>query len=185
MSIWPVEGGGASQLSWHKAKLAMALHGKSRHYHFKEIQRRHFNATAAKFFQRKSADDVIEEVLADLERAIAAVAARLACRLPGESGDLRFRMPAAHGETSGALGALSRLGYGVEMSTSGLILQAQSREEICADKLVAFALRPNHIVKDTVLSDSFWKYLSNLLDDYRQQLQQALISATPAAQFSM
>ena len=145
--------------------------------------------------------------------------------------------------------------YGVEMGTSGLILQAQSREEIFADKLVAFALRPNrlknrdlwdiawlhqqqvkpaldligaklrdhhaetqayldafseraasltnnpdiakefrkemsrflpnHIVKDTVLSDSFWQYLSNLLDDYRQQLQQALTGSTPPTQFRM
>lgn len=145
--------------------------------------------------------------------------------------------------------------YGVEMGTSGLILQAQSREEIFADKLVAFALRPNrlknrdlwdiawlhqlqvkpaldlidaklhdhhaethtyldgfseraasltndpdiakafrnemsrflpnHIVKDTVLSNSFWEYLSNLLEDYRQQLRQALTGSTPPAQFRM
>lgn len=145
--------------------------------------------------------------------------------------------------------------YGVEMGTSGLILQAQSREEIFADKLVAFALRPNRlknrdlwdiawlhqqqvkpaldliknklndhhaqtqayldafseratslkidpaiakefrnemsrflpnqIVKDTVLSDSFWQYLSNLLDDYRQQLHQALNGSTSPTQFKM
>jgi predicted nucleotidyltransferase component of viral defense system len=35
--------------------------------------------------------------------------------------------------------------YGVEMGTSGLIMQVESREEILADKLVAFALRPNRI----------------------------------------
>lgn len=35
--------------------------------------------------------------------------------------------------------------YGVEMGTSGLVLQAQSREEIFVDKLVAFALRLNRI----------------------------------------
>ncbi|MEI8295280.1 MAG: nucleotidyl transferase AbiEii/AbiGii toxin family protein [Alphaproteobacteria bacterium] len=35
--------------------------------------------------------------------------------------------------------------YGVDMGTSGLIIQAQSREEIYADKLIAFALRPNRI----------------------------------------
>ena len=145
--------------------------------------------------------------------------------------------------------------YGVEMGTSGLILQAQSREEIFADKLVAFALRPNRlknrdlwdiawlhqqqvkpaldliknklndhhaqtqayldafseratslkidpaiakefrnemsrflpnqIVKDTVLSDSFWQYLSNLLDDYRQQVHQALTGSTSPMQFKM
>ncbi|MDI1244671.1 MAG: nucleotidyl transferase AbiEii/AbiGii toxin family protein [Rhodoferax sp.] len=145
--------------------------------------------------------------------------------------------------------------YGVEMGTSGLILQAQSREEIFADKLVAFALRPNrlknrdlwdiawlhqlqvkpafeliknklhdhhteaqayldafskraaslkndpaiakefrnemsrflpnNIVKDTVLSESFWQYLSNLLDDYRQQLHQVLTGTTSPAPFKM
>ena len=35
--------------------------------------------------------------------------------------------------------------YGVEMGTSGLILQVESREEIFTDKLLAFALRPNRI----------------------------------------
>ncbi len=35
--------------------------------------------------------------------------------------------------------------YGVDMGTSGLIIQAQSREEIYADKLLALALRPNRI----------------------------------------
>lgn len=35
--------------------------------------------------------------------------------------------------------------YGVEMGTAGLIIQAQSREEILADKIVAFALRPNRL----------------------------------------
>ncbi len=35
--------------------------------------------------------------------------------------------------------------YGVDMGTSGLLIQAQSREEIYTDKLVAFAFRPNRI----------------------------------------
>lgn len=55
----------------------MALHSKNRHYHFKDIQRRHFNAIAPKLFLRESAEDVIEEVLKDLERAIVSVTARL------------------------------------------------------------------------------------------------------------
>lgn len=40
---------------------------------------------------------------------------------------------------------LLRNRYGVDMGTSGLIVQAQSREEILADKLVALALRPNRL----------------------------------------
>lgn len=45
--------------------------------------------------------------------------------------------------------------YGVEMGTNGLIIQAQSREEIYADKLLAFALRPNRI-KHRDLWDIVW-----------------------------
>lgn len=82
MSIWPVEGNGANQISWHQAKLAMALQGKNRHDLFKDIQRRHFNATATRFFQREGAEDVMEEVLAGLDAAIAAVSARLPVGYP-------------------------------------------------------------------------------------------------------
>jgi predicted nucleotidyltransferase component of viral defense system len=45
--------------------------------------------------------------------------------------------------------------YGVDMGTSGLIVQAQSRAEIFTDKLVAFALRPNRI-KNRDLWDMAW-----------------------------
>jgi hypothetical protein len=45
--------------------------------------------------------------------------------------------------------------YGVDMGTSGLILQAQSREEILADKLLAFALRPNRL-KNIDIWDMIW-----------------------------
>ncbi len=45
--------------------------------------------------------------------------------------------------------------YGVDMGTSGLIIQAQSREEIYTDKLLAFAFRPNRI-KYRDLWDIVW-----------------------------
>lgn len=45
--------------------------------------------------------------------------------------------------------------YGVDMGTSGLIIRAQSREEIYADKIIAFALRPNRI-KHRDLWDITW-----------------------------
>ena len=51
--------------------------------------------------------------------------------------------------------------YGVDMGTSGLILQAESREEILADKLVAFALRPNRI-KNRDLWDIAWLRQQNI-----------------------
>ncbi len=45
--------------------------------------------------------------------------------------------------------------YGVDLGTSGLILQAQSREEILADKLMALAFRENRI-KNRDLWDIGW-----------------------------
>jgi predicted nucleotidyltransferase component of viral defense system len=45
--------------------------------------------------------------------------------------------------------------YGVDLGTSGLILQAQSREEILADKIVALAFRPYRI-KNRDLWDIGW-----------------------------
>lgn len=45
--------------------------------------------------------------------------------------------------------------YAVDMGTSGLLLQTQSREEIFADKIVAFAMRPNRL-KNRDLWDIVW-----------------------------
>jgi predicted nucleotidyltransferase component of viral defense system len=45
--------------------------------------------------------------------------------------------------------------YEVDMGTAGLIIQAQSRQEILADKLLAFALRPNRL-KNRDLWDIAW-----------------------------
>lgn len=51
--------------------------------------------------------------------------------------------------------------YGVDMGTSGLILRAQSREEIFADKIVAIAFRPNRI-KNRDLWDIGWLKQQNV-----------------------
>jgi hypothetical protein len=48
-----------------------------------------------------------------------------------------------------------RNSYGVDLGTSGLILQAQSREEILADKIIALAFRLNRI-KNRDLWDIGW-----------------------------
>jgi serine/threonine-protein kinase HipA len=91
MSIWPVEGGGASQFSRHKAKLAMALLGRSKHYNFKDIQRRHFNSTAAKCFQRPDAEDLIEQVLERTSAAIDNVSRKLPRDFPGNVAETIFQ----------------------------------------------------------------------------------------------
>lgn len=52
--------------------------------------------------------------------------------------------------------------YGVDMGTSGLIIQVQSREEIFADKMIAFALRPNRL-KNRDLWDIGWLRQQNVV----------------------
>ena len=91
MSIWPVEGNGASQFSRYKAKLAMALLGKSKHYYFKDVQRRHFNSTAAKCFQRPDAEDLIEQVLERTPTAIENVAGKLPKGFPEKVAESIFQ----------------------------------------------------------------------------------------------
>jgi len=91
MSIWPVEGNSASQFSHYKAKLAMALLGKNKHYHFKDVQRRHFNSTAAKCFQRTDAEDLIEQVLERTTTAIDNVAKKLPKGFPEKVAESIFQ----------------------------------------------------------------------------------------------
>lgn len=56
---------------------------------------------------------------------------------------------------------LLRNPYGVDMGTGGLIIQAQSREEILADKFLALALRPNRL-KNRDLWDIAWLNQQNV-----------------------
>ena len=51
--------------------------------------------------------------------------------------------------------------YNVDMGTAGLIIQAQSRSEILADKIIALALRPNR-VKNRDLWDIGWLKQKNV-----------------------
>ena len=51
--------------------------------------------------------------------------------------------------------------YGIDLGTSGLILQAQSREEILADKIIALAFRENRL-KNRDLWDIAWFAQQNI-----------------------
>jgi serine/threonine-protein kinase HipA len=87
MSILPVMGDGPKQLSWHKAKLAMAVSGKNRHYLLKDIQRRHFNAMAPKCGHGDSAEALIEALLQRTAGAVAQVNAKLPAGFPQQVAD--------------------------------------------------------------------------------------------------
>jgi serine/threonine-protein kinase HipA len=77
VSIWPVEGGAANQWSWHKARMAMALIGRNKHYHFKNAVRRQFDSTALQCGYGRDAGPILDPLLERVEPAIAAIGARL------------------------------------------------------------------------------------------------------------
>ena len=77
MSVYPVLGNGPSHWSPYEVKLAMALHGKNRHYEMQRIHRRHFNSTAKTVGYGSTAEPIIEDILARTPAAIAEVQADL------------------------------------------------------------------------------------------------------------
>jgi serine/threonine-protein kinase HipA len=90
MSIWPVEGKGASQWSWYKTRLAMAVSGKNRHYGLRDIQRRHYNAMAPRCSYGRNAEPIIERLIAETPGVIERVAAQLPEKFPAKVSDKIF-----------------------------------------------------------------------------------------------
>ncbi|PCH57100.1 MAG: serine/threonine protein kinase [Legionellales bacterium] len=71
------------QLEWRDLKMAMALQGKNRHYHWHNMQLRHWIATAEKCqFPVQVMQDIIDEVFDDLEKVIDSVAMNLPDNFP-------------------------------------------------------------------------------------------------------
>ncbi|MGL6518456.1 type II toxin-antitoxin system HipA family toxin [Aeromonas caviae] len=81
MSAFPIfESGG---IAAQKAKMAMALLGKNKQYHFTNIQPRHFISTAAKVgFSPDTAALLMREMAADTDSVISAVTAELPVGFP-------------------------------------------------------------------------------------------------------
>jgi serine/threonine-protein kinase HipA len=76
--------------SWHEAKMAMAVVGKTRHYRFEDIERRHFDAMAAHCGWGPVAAPIVERLLGRVDGAIEAVARRLPAGCPAQVADAIF-----------------------------------------------------------------------------------------------
>ena len=77
LSIWPIIGNGANQVSLRRAKLAMAQRSKNAHYHLHEISTRHREGLA-----RQSGVPGAFEQMAELVSRVPGALARVALRLP-------------------------------------------------------------------------------------------------------
>lgn len=92
LSAYPVMGNGPRTMQEKKIRMAMALPGKSRHYKWSELRRRHLESTAKACGLEESGRTIIEELLA----VTPAVIARVASSLPPGFPD-RVAGPILHG----------------------------------------------------------------------------------------
>jgi serine/threonine-protein kinase HipA len=103
LSAWPIVGTGHDQLHPNKLKLAMALRGKSKHYHLRQIQRRHFNATARACGFGTDMEPIIGKVIEATPGVIDVVGSELPAGFPTNLFDaITGRLKAA----AAALGAM-------------------------------------------------------------------------------
>jgi serine/threonine-protein kinase HipA len=83
ISMWPIAGTRGDQIHPSKLRLAMALHGKSKHYGVDAVRFAHFEETARRCGVRGRFGQVVEGVIAGTGRAIDAVAGELPKGFPG------------------------------------------------------------------------------------------------------
>lgn len=87
LSTYPIQGRGPGQLDPHRARLAMAVTGKNRHYLVSEIHYRHWIAMAGQLGLESEARELIRDMIADAERVLAAVGNRLPPAFPAQAYD--------------------------------------------------------------------------------------------------
>lgn len=89
MSAFPIFATGG--IPRQKAKMAMALQGKNRQYHFAKIQPRHFLSTSAHVgFSQEIASSLVQEMATRAEEVIAKVAATLPADFPEQISNAIF-----------------------------------------------------------------------------------------------
>ncbi|NTU97512.1 MAG: type II toxin-antitoxin system HipA family toxin [Chlorobiaceae bacterium] len=83
LSAYPVMGGGPDKLDPHKVRMAMAVLGKSRHYVWKNIQRKHFMTTGARCgLNSRTCSDIIDDLLERTPAVIDRVSGELPAGFP-------------------------------------------------------------------------------------------------------
>ena len=82
ISAWPIAGSKQNQIHEKRLKLAMALHGKSRHYRVADIRRDHFNSTAHRCGLGRDMEAIIAATIESTPAVIDRVEAELPPRFP-------------------------------------------------------------------------------------------------------
>jgi serine/threonine-protein kinase HipA len=84
LSAYPILGSGKNQLAPQKAKMAMAVTGKNRHYKWSEIQPRHWIATAKTIGLESTAAEDISRLVADTPAVIEKITRSVPSEFPRE-----------------------------------------------------------------------------------------------------
>jgi serine/threonine-protein kinase HipA len=88
ISAYPLMGAGANRLAPQKAKMAMAVQGKNRHYRWREIKRQHWLTTAAACgLARAEAERLIGGLVVQVPDVVKAIAAELPADFPSSVAD--------------------------------------------------------------------------------------------------
>ncbi len=82
ISAYPFTGRGSTQVAVQKINMAMAWRGENKHYRWKNIMPRHLNETARRTGLRLEGERMLDEFVADTDRAIDTVASELAPDFP-------------------------------------------------------------------------------------------------------
>jgi serine/threonine-protein kinase HipA len=82
MSAYPILGKGANQLAPQKARMAMAVTGKNRHYKWMEIQPRHWLTTAASVGLQSTVREDIHTLVSQAPRVVNSISERLPAGFP-------------------------------------------------------------------------------------------------------
>lgn len=77
LSTYPIQGIGAGRLDPRRARLAMAITGRNRHYLIRDIRRWHWTAMATALGLERPASALIEELILAVPKAMASVGERL------------------------------------------------------------------------------------------------------------
>jgi len=84
LSAYPILGTGKNQLAPRRARMAMAVTGKNRHYRWADIQPRHWMATATKTGLSASASEDIARLVADTPSVIERTAKSVPADFPSD-----------------------------------------------------------------------------------------------------
>jgi serine/threonine-protein kinase HipA len=87
VSAYPIMGHGANQLAPEKIRMAMAVSGRNRHYHWSRILKRHWLATADTCDFGPKAEPLIAELIKHTPTTLAQVAGQLPPGFPASVAD--------------------------------------------------------------------------------------------------